>query len=73
MSALNDVKSYMEFWGWTDGGSPGSVKHGIKGQVIARHGDAHWVVDVKNACNTLQRLHYRVLDEQEASTRDKEA
>ncbi len=56
MSALKEVKSYMEFWGWTDGGGPGSTKLGLRGEVLARHGDANWVRDVENACNTIQRI-----------------
>lgn len=63
MSALDDVKGYMEFWGWTDGGNPGSVKKDEHGNVIARHGDRHWVADVDNACNTLKRIADRALAE----------
>jgi hypothetical protein len=60
-AALRDVKSYMEWWGWTDGGSPGSVKKDYDGHVIARHGDAQWIRDVDEACATLRRLHDRIL------------
>lgn len=56
MSALKEVKSYMEFWGWTDGGGPGSVKLGVKGETLAKHGDGNWARDVENACNTIQRI-----------------
>ena len=56
MSTLRDVKSYMEFWGWTSGGAPGSVKQDAGGGVIARHGDAAWIEDVQKACDTLDRI-----------------
>jgi hypothetical protein len=56
MSALDDVKSYMEFWGWTNGGNPGSVKNDSRGNVIATHGDKIWSSDVENACATLNRI-----------------
>jgi hypothetical protein len=56
MSALDDVKSYMEFWGWKNGGNPGSVKIGEDGRVCGTHGDATWIADVEAACATLQRL-----------------
>lgn len=60
MSGLDDVKGYMEFWGWSNGGGPGSVKVGLKGEHLASHGDAHWVADVENACNTIKRIQDRV-------------
>lgn len=60
MSALQDVKSYMEFWGWRNGGGPGSVKVAYGGSVIAKHGDATWIADVEKACDTLKRLHDRI-------------
>ena len=56
MSTLRDVKSYMEFWGWTSGGAPGSVKQDAGGGIIARHGDAVWIEDVQKACDTLDRI-----------------
>lgn len=56
MSALNDVKGYMDFWGWSDGGNPGSKKTDEAGRVIAKHGDATWIADVQKACDTLGRL-----------------
>jgi hypothetical protein len=59
MSSLNDVKSYMEFWGWTNGGSPGSVKYDAEHRVIAQHGDAQWIDDVERACDTAQRIYDR--------------
>ncbi len=59
MGALDDVKSYMEFWGWSNGGEPGSVKRDADGQVIARHGGAQWIADVERACATLERLASR--------------
>lgn len=61
MAALDDVKSYMEFWGWTDGGGPGSVKYDYERRVCARYGGAQWIADVERACETLKRLHDRIL------------
>ena len=56
MDTLREVKSYMEFWGWTNGGNPGSVKHDLEKQIIAHHGDATWIADVDKACDTIKRL-----------------
>jgi hypothetical protein len=60
MNALNDVKSYMEFWGWTNGGNPGSIKHDVEKKIVAYYGDATWIDDVQRACDTLKRLADRV-------------
>jgi len=57
MTVLDDVKGYMEFWGWTNGGNPGSVKKDSRGRVIAIHGDPNWAADVENACATLKRIY----------------
>lgn len=56
MDTLREVKSYMDFWGWTNGGNPGAVKHDLEGHVIASHGDLIWVQDVEKACDTIKRL-----------------
>lgn len=56
MDTLREVKSYMEFWGWTNGGNPGSVKQDLQGKTIAVHGDATWIDDVQKACDTIQRI-----------------
>jgi len=61
MSALADVKSYMEFWGWTNGGAPGSVKHDDEQRIVARYGDTNWIADVDKACATLGRLQAQIL------------
>lgn len=63
MNALADVKSYMNFWGWTNHGGPGGVKHDVEGRVIARHGDATWIKDVDEACATLDRIHKRATEQ----------
>jgi hypothetical protein len=52
---LRDVKSWMAFYGWTDGGSPGAVKRDADGKEIARHGDAIWIADVEEACAAIER------------------
>ena len=56
MDTLREVKSYMNFWGWTDQGNPGSVKKDVDGKVIAHHGDATWISDVDRACDIIKRL-----------------
>lgn len=56
MDTLREVKSYMQWWGWTNGGGPGSVKHDLEKRTIAYHGDAQWIADVEEACNTIKRL-----------------
>ena len=61
MNALADVKGYMEFWGWTDGGGPGAVKLTTDGDIVARHGDAIWIANVEEACVILDRIHKRIL------------
>lgn len=53
---LREVKSYMNFWGWTNSGGPGSSKLDADGRAIAYHGDATWVADVEKACVTIARL-----------------
>lgn len=49
MARLSQVKSWMQFWGWTNGGGPGSVKHDANGEVVARHGDGNWNYDINKA------------------------
>lgn len=56
MDTLREVKSYMSWWGWSDGGNPGSVKRDADNKIIAHHGDMTWIVDVERACDTLKRL-----------------
>ena len=67
MNALADVKSYMEFWGWTDGGSPGSVKLTSDGDTVARYGDATWIANVTEACDILKRLYASASDGEQGS------
>lgn len=54
-SALKEVKSWMGFMGWTDGGQPGSIKKDAAGQRIAGHGDSTWITDVEDACDKCER------------------
>jgi len=42
---LREVKSWMTFLGWENGGNPGSVKKSGDGKVVATHGDATWIMD----------------------------
>lgn len=51
MAALDCVKKWMTFIGWTEGGGPGGVKTEYGGTVIARHGDATWIKDVQDSCD----------------------
>jgi hypothetical protein len=56
MYTLREVKSYMEFWGWTNGGGPNAVKLDEDRRIIAYHGDETWSKDVEEACKVIQRL-----------------
>lgn len=47
---LDEIKRWMKFIGWTDGGNPGSVKKDADGEIVAHHGDATWVEDVQDCC-----------------------
>jgi hypothetical protein len=47
------IKACMEFWGWSDGGAPGSVHHDDADHVVV-HGDA---LDVLEAGARLSRAH----------------
>lgn len=56
MGRLNEVKSWMHWYGWTQHGGPGAVKLDRDGMPIARHGDATWQADVDEALATEERL-----------------
>lgn len=62
MDTLREVKSYMEWWGWSNGGSPGSVKRDVDDKVVAQHGDAVWIADVDKACDTIKRIADRATE-----------
>lgn len=47
--SVEGVKSWMQFWGWDDGGKPGSVKRDTHGFVVARYGGDTWSKDVDAA------------------------
>jgi hypothetical protein len=55
MKLLDDVKSWMGFMGWSDGGSPGSLKRGTDGNVIASYGGKQWLADVEEAIEKTDR------------------
>jgi hypothetical protein len=55
-TTLDEVRSYMGFLGWSDGGSPGSVKRDANGKVIAHYRDNAWMADIERACVELMRL-----------------
>lgn len=57
---LKEVKGYMEFWGWTNGGGPNSVKLDENGNAIAGHGGKVWIADVEKATAAIKSLANRV-------------
>jgi acyl-CoA reductase-like NAD-dependent aldehyde dehydrogenase len=59
MSGVDEVKSWMSFYGWDNGGAPGSVKRDADGQVIARHGYEEWSADVEKAIEAVKRERER--------------
>lgn len=67
MDTLAEIKRWMNFYGWTDGGSPHSVKLDAKGEKIAKHGDAVWIEDVEEATRAVERR--RIVEEFERRDR----
>lgn len=69
MSALRDVQGWMSFFGWTDGGGPGSVKMDACNVQVASHGDARWQQDVEYACYRAEQAKQNsdLIDELETS------
>jgi len=61
-TTLDEVRSYMSFFGWSDGGNPGSVKRDVNNKIIAFYQDATWMADVERACVTLIHLVDRADD-----------
>lgn len=59
------VMSWMSFWGWTNGGQPGSVKVNADGKTIAVHGDGVWSADVTSAQIRVERDSFgdKLMDE----------
>ena len=49
LNGTDGVKSWMTWWGWTNGGAPGSARLDAYGGIIARHGDKTWQADVELA------------------------
>ena len=47
----------MSFFGWSDGGNPGSVKRDAGGNVIAHYHDGAWIEDIERACAMMCLLH----------------
>lgn len=60
MSVLTDIQKWMTFFGWSNGGNPGSAKRDTEGNIIARHGDATWIADVEEACASAERAAARL-------------
>lgn len=52
--SVAEVKSWMTFLGWTNGGEPGSRKAATDGVEIARHGDEMWKADVEHALKQIE-------------------
>lgn len=55
MDTLKEIRSWMNFMGWSDGGNPGSFKRNADGSIVARHGDTTWINDVQDACDRTER------------------
>lgn len=53
--ALEAVKSWMKFFGWTNDGAPGAVKTVYGGTVVAHYGDETWIKDVQEAIDKAER------------------
>lgn len=56
---LREVKSWMTFLGWENGGNPGSVKKSGDGKVVATHGDATWIRDCDTAVDHILKERER--------------
>jgi len=56
-TTLDEVRSFMSFFGWSDGGNPGSVKRDAGGNVIAHYHDGAWIEDIERACAMMCLLH----------------
>lgn len=52
---LTNIKRWMSFYGWSDGGNPGSTKLDADGNTVAHHGDATWIGDVQRAIEADER------------------
>jgi len=55
VDALDSVKSWMRFFGWTNDGGPGGEKLSDTNAVIAQHGDIVWIADVEQAIERSER------------------
>jgi hypothetical protein len=55
MGTLDEVKKWMTFFGWTDGGAPGSVKRDAGGRQVTAHGTSEWIKDMEDACERVER------------------
>ncbi|MEZ2410591.1 hypothetical protein AB6806_27720 [Bosea sp. RCC_152_1] len=49
MADIDETKSWMRWWGWTNDGGPGAIKIDADEQPIAYHGDPTWHADVDKA------------------------
>jgi hypothetical protein len=55
VSDLDETKSWMRWWGWTNDGGPGAVKIDADKRIIARHHDETWHADVEKAYQLARR------------------
>ena len=53
ITTLDEVRSFMSFLGWSDGGNPGSVKRDASDKVIAHYHDDAWIDDIERACEMM--------------------
>ena len=57
---LSEVKLWMEWWGWTNKGGPGSIKKDVNENIIAYHKDDIWQIDIEYAVERCKKdkLYY---------------
>jgi hypothetical protein len=65
---IREVKSWMRFFGWEQGGTPGDVKRSSDGLLLARAGDGTWVRDIEDALDRIERQE--ITDELERRDRE---
>lgn len=65
--AIEEIKSWMRFLGWSKDGGPGAEKIDADGKRVGQHGDAVWIKDVDHATAMIEQR--RILDEIERRNR----
>lgn len=49
MASVEAVKTWMAFFGWSNGGAPGAIKTVYGRSIVAYYGDDTWKSDVQEA------------------------